>query len=137
MPRSSIFADSKGQLLLPLKGKVKRSGKLLKSAGPSFHKGVLIEGSLDAEVRAVFPGRVDFSGSLKGYGEIIVINHGSRFFTISAKLSHREKEEGDVVKQGEVIGLAGRNRISKGAGFYFEIRRGGKNLDPIKWLKIN
>ena len=90
-----------------------------------------------AEVKAIFPGRVEFSGTLKGYGETIIINHGSRFFTISAHLSERKKEAGDPVEGEEVIGIVGGNRPSKGAGIYFEIRRAGKTLAPLKWLKVD
>jgi septal ring factor EnvC (AmiA/AmiB activator) len=109
----------------------------LGSEGPKPQKGIFIEGASDAVVKAVFPGRVDFSGRLKGYGEVVIINHGSRFFTISAQLSQRKKKEGDVLEEGETIGLVGINGSSKGGRLYFEIRRAEKNLDPLKWLKIH
>ena len=101
------------------------------------HKGIFIKGPIGAEVKAIFPGRVDFSGWLKGYGQIIVINHGSRFFTLSAQLSERDKEKGDMVKKGDVIGLLGQTGSSLGPSLYFEIRRRGENLNPFDWLKVN
>ena len=130
----SKFADAKHKLPFPLKGKVVRGDKLLGSKNQNFSNGIFIEGS-DHEVRAVFAGRVDFSGQLKGYGEMVIINHGSRYFTISAQLSERMKEEGEQVKSGEVIGLVGRNGSSRNARVYFEIRKAGKSLDPLVWLK--
>jgi septal ring factor EnvC (AmiA/AmiB activator) len=130
------FGDSKGRLYLPLEGKVVKSEGLLGSERGNSHKGIFIESSTDTRVKAVFPGRIDFSGRLKGYGEVIIINHGSRFFTISARLYQRKKEEGDLVEGREVIGLVGDNRLSKGSRLYFEIRRGEKNLDPFEWLKV-
>jgi len=130
----SHFADAKHKLPFPLKGKVIRGDKLLGSKNLNFSNGIFIEGS-DPEVRAVFAGRVDFSGQLKGYGEMVIINHGSRYFTISAQLSERMKEEGEQVKSGEVIGLVGRNGSSRNARVYFEIRKAGKSLDPLVWLK--
>ncbi len=133
---SSRFPSSKGQLPFPLEGKVIKGDKILGYERLNLHKkGVFIEASSDFEVKAVFPGRVDFSGNLKGYGEIIIMNHGSRFFTICAHLSQRNRQEGDVVEGGEIIGSAGRNGSSNGGRLYFEIRRAGKNLDPLKWLK--
>ena len=66
---------------------------------------------------------------------MVIINHGSRYFTISAQLSERMKEEGEQVKSGEVIGLVGRNGSSRNARVYFEIRKAGKSLDPLVWLK--
>jgi septal ring factor EnvC (AmiA/AmiB activator) len=91
---------------------------------------------MGAEVEAVYSGRVDYSGRLKGYGEIIVINHGTRFFSVYAHLSKREKDKGDLVGKREVIGLLGETGSLSGPGLYFEIRRGGKPLDPLKWLKV-
>jgi septal ring factor EnvC (AmiA/AmiB activator) len=137
LSRPSNFADSKGRLPLPLEGQIFRSDKRLGFENMNLQKGVFIEGSSNGKVRAVFSGRVDFSGKLKGYGEVIIVNHGSRFFTISANLWQRKKNEGDVVEAGEVIGLAGHIGSSKETRLYFEIRRAGKEVDPLKWLKIN
>ncbi|MBN1227278.1 MAG: peptidoglycan DD-metalloendopeptidase family protein [Deltaproteobacteria bacterium] len=135
LPKS--FAMSKGKLPLPFKGKIlKKSRKL----GPEIfdnHKGIYIEGPFGAEVKAVFPGRVDFSGQLRGYGQVVVINHGSRFFTISAYLLHRDKAEGEMVSSGEIIGQVGETGLLAGSALYFEIREGETNLDPLKWLKVD
>jgi septal ring factor EnvC (AmiA/AmiB activator) len=133
--RSARFADYKGKLPFPLEGKVISGNKFLDSKRQDFNKGIFIEGSSDNEIKAVFPGRVDFSGRLRGYGDIIIINHGSRYFTITAHLSQRKKEEGDLVEAGEVIGLATQNGVSKVSRVYFEIRKEGNNLAPLGWLK--
>ena len=135
--RSSRFSDSKGKLPFPLKGRIIKADKLSGSKSKQLNKGIFIEGVSDSRVKAVFPGRVDFSGRLKGYGEVIIINHGSRFFTISAHISSRKKQEGDVVEKGEVIGFVKRSGPSKESRLYFEIRKAGKGLDPLKWLKAN
>lgn len=134
---SSRFADAKGELPSPLEGKVIPGSSFLRSAKLSPYRGVFIESSSDTRVRAIFPGRVDFSGRLKGYGEIVVINHGLRYFTISAHLSLRKRNEGDMVEAGEVIGLAAGKGSGSGGKLYFEIRKAGKNLDSMKWLKVN
>jgi septal ring factor EnvC (AmiA/AmiB activator) len=88
-------------------------------------------------VKAVYAGRVDFSGSLKGYGEVVVINHGARYFTVSAQLAQRKKGEGEMVTAGEVIGALGKGTSAKDSRLYFEIRKGGGNLDPLRWLKVH
>jgi len=137
IPRSAQFADFKGRLPFPLEGKVVRSDKFLNSKIENLDKGIFIEGSSADEAKAVFPGRVDFSGRLRGYGDIVIINHGSRYFTITAQLSQIKKKEGDIVEAGEVIGLASQNDISKVPRIYFEIRKEGKNLTPLRWLKAN
>jgi septal ring factor EnvC (AmiA/AmiB activator) len=129
----SDFANTRGKLPMPLEGRILREG-----ASPRGGlKGIAIEGRPGAEVKAVYAGRIDFSGSLKGYGEIVVINHGSRYFTVSAQLAQRKKEEGDMVKAGEVIGSLGKARSAKDTTLYFEIRKGGGNLDPLRWLKVH
>jgi septal ring factor EnvC (AmiA/AmiB activator) len=135
--QSSRFADSKGKLPFPLKGEIIKADKLSGSNRKQLNKGIFIAGISDSKVKAIFPGRVDFSGKLKGYGEVVIINHGSRFFTISAHISSRKKKEGDVVEKGEVIGFLKPSGPSKEARLYFEIRKGGKSLDPLKWLKAN
>jgi murein hydrolase activator len=134
---SSSFGDSKGKLPFPLKGKIIKADKLSGSNHKQLNKGIFIATISDSKVKAIFPGRVDFSGKLKGYGEVVIINHGSRFFTISAHISSRKKKEGDVVEKGEVIGFLKHSGPSNEARLYFEIRKAGKSLDPLKWLKVN
>ena len=131
------FAKLKGKLPMPVKGKVIKGNSGLGAGLKDTHKGIYIGGPIGAEVKAIYPGRVDFSGWLKGYGQIIVINHGSRFFTLSAHLSHRDKEKGDMVKRGEVIGLLGQTESLEGPRLYFEIRNKGDTLNPFTWLKVN
>jgi len=130
------FAKLKGKLPLPVDGRVIKGNNTMGTGLKETHKGVYIGGPMGAEVKAIFPGRVDFSGWLKGYGQIIVINHGSRFFTLSAHLSQRDKEKGDMVKAGDIIGLLGQTESLEGPRLYFEIRRKGDNLDPSRWLKL-
>ena len=133
----SGFKDSKGELPLPFDGEIIKSNHPPGYKNLNIHRGIYIKGPLGAGVKAIFLGRVDFSGWLKGYGQTIVINHGSRFFTISACLSQRNKEVGDMVERGEVIGLLGQADTFSGPSLYFEMRRAGINLDPRKWLKVD
>jgi septal ring factor EnvC (AmiA/AmiB activator) len=133
--RSCHFEDFKGKLPYPMFGKVLKGQGLSQSASLETYKGIIIEGPSSSDVTAIFPGRVAFSGGLKGYGELVIINHGSRFFTVSANLSARNKFEGQVVKEGEVVGQVGANGVSRGGRLYFEIRRAGKGLNPKEWLK--
>ena len=133
--QSLRFEDFKGKLPYPIEGKVIRGQKFLKSGRLGTYKGIAIDGSPNSNVRAVFPGKVAFSGRLKGYGELVIINHGSRFFTVSAHLSARDKIEGDVVKGGEILGRVDGKGTVKRARLYFEIRKAGKTLDPKEWLR--
>ena len=131
------FEKFKGKLPLPIDGEIDENHNAMAPELKETHKGIFIKGPTRAEVKAIFPGRVDFSGWLKGYGQIIVINHGSRFFTISAQLAQRDKEKGEMVQTGDVIGLLGPTGSLQGPSLYFEIRQKGENLDPFDWLKVN
>ena len=136
-PLPTGFADSKGRLPPPVNGKVLKNVKKKGVRSIEKLKGIFFEGPYGAEVKAVYAGRVDYSGVLKGYGQVIVINHGERYFTISAYLSGRKKSEGETVSPGETIGYVGEAGLSTGPALYFEIRRGEENLNPLKWLKVN
>lgn len=137
MPLPKGFAEMKGKLPLPLKGKIFRNVKQFGS-NPFMHKkGIYIKGSPREEIRSVFPGRIDYSGWFKGYGQLMIINHGSHYFSIFAHFEERIKEKGEMVSGGEVVGLVGDPGWHVGPGIYFEIRKGGNCLDPKKWLKKN
>ena len=129
----SSFYDFKGKLPSPVEGKAIKCDTVTEKSEISNLKGVFIESPAGSEVRAVFPGRVDFSGKLKGYGEMVIINHGDRFFTVSAQLANRNKHEGDVVEAGDTIGMLGNG--SKTVRLYFDVRKAGKSLDPMKWFR--
>jgi septal ring factor EnvC (AmiA/AmiB activator) len=128
------FAEMKGRLSLPVTGKILRDVKLVRSNPFMHRKGVYITGSPGEAVRAVFPGRVDFSGWFKGYGQLIIVNHGSHYFTIFAHLDERMRETGDMVEADEPLGLVGNPGWEAGPGVYFEIRKGSEHLDPNAWL---
>ena len=129
------FAKMKGKLPLPLKGKILRDSKQL-GFNPFMHrKGIYIKGSPGEAVRSVFPGRIDYSGWFKGYGQLLIIDHGGHYFTVFAHLEEITKKKGDAVSEGEVIGIAGNPGWQAGPGVYFEIRKGGNHLNPVRWLQ--
>jgi len=135
-PLPAGFEKAEGKLPVPLEGKMVADSSDFSSIQKDGPRGVYIEAPGGAQVKAIFPGRIDYSGWLKGYGEVIIINHGSRFFSVSANLSQREKMEGDMVRAGEVIGTLGQPGSTSASRLYFEIRKGGENLDAGKWLKL-
>jgi murein hydrolase activator len=133
----SDFGKSKGRLPLPMKGKILKNIKKMGERAVENNKGIYIDAPSGTQVMAIFSGRVDYSGVLKGYGQVIVINHGERYFTISAYLRELKKNKGDAVMPGDVIGYVGEAGLSTGPALYFEIRKGEENLNPLKWLKVN
>ena len=129
------FAKMKGKLPLPLRGKILKDSKQ-SGFDPFMHrKGVYIKGSPGEPVKSVFPGKIDYSGWFKGYGQLLIIDHGNHYFTIFAHLEEITKKKGDMVSEGEVVGIAGDPGWQAGSGVYFEIRKGGNHLNPIRWLQ--
>jgi len=129
------FAKMKGKLPLPLKGKILKDVKQF-GFNPFMHrKEIYITSSQGEAVRSVFPGRIDYSGWFKGYGQLLIIDHGYHYFTVFAHLEEIVKKKGEAVSGGEVIGVAGDPGWQVGPGVYFEIRKGGNHLDPKRWLQ--
>ena len=136
IPANGKFEELKGRLPMPVAGRAVRTHTPSDTSDPDSRKGVFIETDPGSQVCAILPGRVDFSGILKGYGQMVIINHGSRVFTISGLLARRLKVEGDMVAHGEPIGVTASGGSGTEGRLYFEIRRGGEELDPFAWLKL-
>jgi septal ring factor EnvC (AmiA/AmiB activator) len=99
--------------------------------------GVEIEAERGAPVRAVADGRVLFAGWFRGYGQIVIIDHGERNLTVSGFLDEIAVGAGDAVRRGDAIGAVGDTGSLAGPGLYFEIRREGQPVDPAAWLRAS
>ncbi|NVM20648.1 MAG: peptidoglycan DD-metalloendopeptidase family protein [Desulfobacterales bacterium] len=138
-PKPGVFLALKGTLSMPV------SGDLVGLFGPyvsekhynikNFRKGVNFRANLGTPVRAVCNGQVIYADWFTGYGNIIIIDHGGHYYTLSAQLEQLFKKPGDTVRDREVIGTAGDTGTVNGRGLYFEIRHYGKPLDPVQWFK--
>ena len=118
----------KGKLTPPVQGKVI---SLFKEKGQN---GIEIKAPVGAEIRAVLPGKILYADWFKGFGNIVIIDHGDHTFTVSGYCSELLKKPGDSVSQGETIALVGGAGSLKGPCLYFEIRHHGKPQDPMAWL---
>ncbi len=101
----------------------------------SFRNGVNIGADLRSPVRAVCGGQIVYADWFRGYGNIVIIDHGEHYYTLSAQLEEPFKKSGDTVGAGEVIGTVGDTGTLIGPGLYFEIRHHGKPMDPVIWFK--
>ncbi len=124
-PKHETF---KGKLTPPVQGKVI---SLFREKGQN---GVEIKASMGTEIRAVLPGKVLYADWFKGFGNIVIIDHGDHTFTVSGYCSELLKKSGDAVSQGEAIALVGSSGSLRGPCLYFEIRHHGKPQDPMEWL---
>jgi len=118
----------KGRLTPPVHGKVI---SLFKERGQN---GIEIQSAMGTEIRAVLPGKVLYADWFKGFGNIVIIDHGEHVFTVSGYCSQLLKKAGEEVAQGEAIGLVGSTGSLKGPSLYFEIRHQGKPQDPMDWI---
>jgi septal ring factor EnvC (AmiA/AmiB activator) len=99
-----------------------------------FHKGIDFGATLGEPVRAVAAGTVRFAGWFRGYGRMVILDHGDRFYTVSGHLDALRVATGNSVAAGEPIGTVGDTGSLSGARLYFEIREGSEAVDPLAWL---
>ncbi len=134
----SSFSNYQGRLKIPVKGKV------ISKFGPSrtgsyksftFQKGIDIKVEKGEPVKSVFKGEVIFAQWLKGYGNLLIINHGDNYYTLYAHVEEIFKQKGEIVDTGEVIATAGDTGSIKGMCLHFEVRHHGKPVNPMKWLR--
>jgi septal ring factor EnvC (AmiA/AmiB activator) len=100
----------------------------------TFHKGVEFDAAMGTPVRAVAPGLVRLAGWFRGYGKIVIVDHGDEYFTVLGHLDEIRVEVGDNVDAHAVVGTVGDTGSLLGTRLYFEIRHGGEPQDPADWL---
>ncbi|QQR43029.1 peptidoglycan DD-metalloendopeptidase family protein [Myxococcus xanthus] len=137
LPATSGFGALRGRLPRPVSGIVEVGfGKVV---NPRFNtvtvqKGLDIRAAAGTPVRAVAEGTVAYAGALRGYGNLLILDHGDGYHTLMAHLSSITPELGGVVLPGDVVGEVGDTGSLKGAYLYFEVRKGGQAVDPALWL---
>ena len=131
------FSSSKGLLILPVKGKIANT------FGPytddefkvkNFRSGIDIRADRGEPVRAVSGGTVLYASWFKGFGNMIIIDHGEHYYSVYAHIEELFKSKDDVVETGEVVATVGDTGSRTGAKLYFEIRHHGKAIDPFFWI---
>jgi septal ring factor EnvC (AmiA/AmiB activator) len=101
----------------------------------TFRNGVDIEAAVGRDVLAVHGGHVIYTGWFKGYGNLIIVDHGNEYYTLYAHIAEIEAKEGDDVRQGQRIGTVGDTGSLAGPRLYFEVRYQGRPQDPEQWLR--
>lgn len=123
----------KGKLPMPVTGRVKHAYGQARTAGLRW-QGWLIRAGRGSDVKAIAYGRVAFSDWLRGYGLLMIIDHGDGFMSLYGNNESLLYEVGDWVEPGALISTVGMSPRN-GNGLYFEIRKNGKAMDPAVWLK--
>jgi septal ring factor EnvC (AmiA/AmiB activator) len=100
----------------------------------TLQKGIDVRAPLGTPVHAIWEGKIVHAGWFKGFGHLMIIDHGDGFFSLMAHLDQLEKAVGDEVHRGDRVGTVGDSGSLKGPYLYFELRDGQKPLDPERWL---
>ncbi len=125
---------NKGRLSWPSKGKLTHRFGQRKHGGINW-KGVLISAAEGTSVNSIHNGQVVFADWLKGYGWVIVVDHGEGFMSLYGHAQTLLKDVGDMVREGESVALVGQSGGQADSGLYFEIRHKGRAVNPIKWCR--
>lgn len=138
-PYEGEFEQGRGRLDWPLRGEI--VGRFGNEKHPrfgtvTFNNGIDIRATPGEAVRSVARGRVDFTSNDYGsYGQMIILNHGSGYYSLYAHLSSVSVSRGQEVAAGQTIGAAGDTGSLKGTVLHFEIRKGRSSVDPLGWLR--
>ncbi|MSP86260.1 MAG: peptidase M23 [Methylotenera sp.] len=134
---SGKFSMLKGKLRLPVRGDVRnRFGSSREDSGISW-KGLFIRASEGAEVKSVATGRVVFADWLRGFGNLIILDHGDGYMSLYGNNQAVLKQVGDNVHAGDAIASVGNSGGNETSGLYYELRRQSRPFDPLSWSKLN
>lgn len=130
------FAELKGRLKLPVIGELaNRYGSPRADTGMSW-KGLFIAARSGQEVRAVADGRVVFADWLRGFGNLMILDHGNGYMSLYGNNEALVRQVGDEVKTGDPIASVGATGGNPETGLYFELRFRGKPFDPLSWVSL-
>jgi len=126
----------RGDLDWPVAGRVltRFSSPGISAVAAPLQSGIQIAAAEDAPVRAVHEGTVAFAGPFTGYGNLVIIDHGSNTYSLYGQLDALNVSRGAKVDRGQPLGTIGRILVGV-PGLYFEMRVDGKPVDPLEWLK--
>lgn len=131
------FAKRRGVLGWPAPGAFNARFGQSRGVGGVTWQGVVIDAAEGGDVHAVAPGRVAFADWLRGYGLLMILDHGDGYMTLYGYNQALNKEVGDWVEEGEAIASVGRSGGNAQAGLYFEIRHRGRPVNPARWCRAD
>jgi murein hydrolase activator len=128
------FAQLKGRLKFPVRGELANRFGSPRSGSRINWSGLFIRAPEGQEVKAVAPGRVVFADWLRGFGNLLILDHGAGFMSIYGNNETLLKQVGDQLQAGDIVAAVGNSGGNFESGLYFELRHQGKPLDPLIWL---
>lgn len=130
----SPFRQLKGRLALPVRGELSNRFGSPRSDSGLMWKGLFIASKAGEEVRAIAAGRVVFADWLRGFGNLLIIDHGDGYMSLYGNNETLYKQVGDALRGGETIAAVGNSGGNADSGLYFEIRHQGRPFDPLSWV---
>jgi septal ring factor EnvC (AmiA/AmiB activator) len=132
------FERLRGKLPWPAKGTL--ASGFGRQEHPRFHtvtfnRGIEIAAPQGRDIVAVAEGNVIYADGFKGYGRLVILDHGGGYFTLYAHCADILVKAGDAVPAGQVIAKVGDSGSLEGPQLYFELRHKGKPQDPLAWLQ--
>jgi septal ring factor EnvC (AmiA/AmiB activator) len=131
----AAFDALRGKLRLPVKGDILAKFGTRRNDGPPW-KGLFIRAAEGSEIKAIAGGRVVFADWLRGFGNLVIVDHGHQYLSIYGNNQAVLKHAGDPVKTGDVIASAGNSGGNEQSGLYFEMRHQGRAIDPFDWITL-
>lgn len=132
---SSRFASLKGNLRLPVRGAIANRFGSARQEGSTW-KGLYIRAATGSEVKAIAGGRVVFADWMRGFGNLLIVDHGDSYLSIYGNNDALLKQVGDTVRGGDNVASVGNSGGNPESGLYFELRHQGQPLDPLKWVSL-
>ncbi len=129
------FRQLRGKLSWPVRGRLSASYGSQRKVGGLRWRGVMIDAQRGSPVRAIAHGRVAYADWLRGYGQLIILDHGDGYMSLYGHNQRLHKETGEWVARGESIAQVGNSGGREHSGLYFEIRRHGRPRDPVAWCR--
>ncbi len=130
------FPSLKGKLNLPVRGKLVNTFGGQRSGKHITWKGLFIQAPKGSDVKAISGGRVVFADGLRGFGNLIILDHGNNYMSLYGNNTTLHKQVGDMIRGGDTIATVGNSGGDADSGLYFELRHRGKPFDPLTWIKI-
>jgi len=128
------FVEMKGSLRLPVRGELQGRFGTPRPGQPGGGKGIFIAAREGEDVRAVAGGRVVFADWMRGFGNLLILDHGQGYMTIYGNNEAVLKRLGDAVHGGDAVATVGATGGAETSGLYFEIRHQGRAFDPLSWM---
>lgn len=133
----SPFKQLKGKLSLPVKGEIINRFGTPRPDSTVEWRGLFLRTSSGQPVKAIASGQVVFADWLRGFGNLLIVDHGDSYMSLYANNETLHKEVGDILRGGDTIAAVGNSGGNQDFGLYFELRHKSKPFDPIKWMAIN